>query len=218
MSESSLPAVVEKVPDELVAQAARQAAPVALTSLSLQARLDRFMVRALPELRYRLMRLGVPGVAGLVSLAAALVFVFVLLIPARQSIEALKAHLSQTMHFGPLPAAHTSSPQQFAGTLPSRRQVPALLGTLLTQANDAGVVLEQGKYVFTPAGANQLARYSFEFPVKADYTSIRDFVNRALTAIPALGLDKLHIERKNIGDTAVSAEVGFVIYLKGDAK
>jgi hypothetical protein len=54
--------------------------------------------------------------------------------------------------------------------------------------------------------------------VKADYASIRDFINRALSAIPALGLDKLHIERKNIGDTAVSAEVGFVIYLKGDAK
>jgi hypothetical protein len=218
MSESSLPALVEKMPDEVVAQAARQAAPLALTSSSLQARLDRFMVRALPELRYRLMRLGVPGIAGLVSLAAALVCVCALLIPTRQSIEALKANLSQTVQFGPAPAAHTSSPQQFAGTLPSRRQVPALLGTVLTQANDAGVVLEQGKYVFTPAGANQLARYSFEFPVKADYTSIRDFINRALTAIPALGLDKLHIERKNIGDAAVSAEVGFVIYLKGDAK
>jgi hypothetical protein len=215
MSESSLPAVVEKVPDELVAQAARRAAPAALTSSSLQARLDRFMVRALPELRYRLMRLGVPGIAGLASLAAALGFVFVLLIPARQSIGALKAQLSQTVQFGPAPAAHTSSPQQFAGTLPSRRQVPALLGTVLTQANDAGV---QGKYVFTPASGNQLARYSFEFPVKGDYTSIRDFINRALSAIPALGLDKLHIERKNIGDTAVSAEVGFVIYLKGDAK
>ena len=36
-----------------------------------------------------------------------------------------------------------------------------------------------------------------------------------LAAVPALGLAKLHVERKNVGDTLVSADVGFVIYLRG---
>jgi hypothetical protein len=107
------------------------------------------------------------------------------------------------------------SPQQFAATLPTREQIPALLGVVLAQATDAGIVLEQGRYTFSPATSNRLARYTFEFPVKADYGNIRSFINKSLAAIPALGLDKLHVERKTVGDTAVSADVGFVIYLRG---
>jgi hypothetical protein len=75
--------------------------------------------------------------------------------------------------------------------------------------------LEQGRYSYTPATPTRLARYTFEFPVKADYGKVRSFINNSLTAIPALGLDKLHVERKNVGDTLVNADVGFVIYLRG---
>ncbi len=75
--------------------------------------------------------------------------------------------------------------------------------------------MSQGKYTYSPAAANRLARYTFEFPVKADYGNIRTFINKSLTAIPALGVDKLHVERKNVGDTLVSADVGFVVYLRG---
>jgi hypothetical protein len=107
------------------------------------------------------------------------------------------------------------SPQQFAASLPTREQVPALLGVVLAQATDAGVVLEQGRYSFTPATSNRLARYTFEFPVKANYGNIRTFIDKSLAALPALGLDKLHVERKNVGDMVVSADVGFVIYLRG---
>jgi Tfp pilus assembly protein PilO len=107
------------------------------------------------------------------------------------------------------------SPQQFAAALPTRAQIPALLGEVLVQATDSGIVLEQGRYTFNPATSSRLARYTLEFPVKADYGNIRNFINKSLAAIPALGLDKLHVERKNVGDTLVSADVGFVIYLRG---
>jgi hypothetical protein len=215
MSESSLPAVVEKVSAPPILQTSEQSKSVAVATSSLQVRVDRLMLRALPELRYRVVRLGLPGITGLLSLGAAMAVVIVLLIPAQHSILSLTAQLSQAAQSGPVHAAQSSSPREFAGTLPSRRQVPALLGTVLAQANDAGLALEQGRYVFTPAAGNHLARYSFEFPIKADYASIRSFINKTLTTIPALGLDKLHIERKNVGDTTVSAEVGFVIYLRG---
>jgi hypothetical protein len=187
----------------------------AATPLSLQARVDRLKVRTVPELRYRVMRLGLPGIAGLLSLTVAVILVVVLLIPSYQSIASLTVQLSEAAVPAPLPGTPTLSPRQFAASLPSRGQIPALLGTVLAQANEAGVVLEQGKYTFTPAAADHLARYSFEFPIKADYGHVRAFINKSLSAIPALGLDKLQIARKNVGDTAVSAEVGFVIYLKG---
>jgi hypothetical protein len=212
-SHPSLPTVAESSAPTL--KDVQRLTPAAAAPLGLQARVDRLRMRTVPELRYRVMRLGLPGIAGLVSLAVAAVLVVVLLIPAHQSIASLTTQLSQAATPAPLPAAPTLTPRQFAGSLPSRGQVPALLGTVLAQANEAGVVLEQGKYTFTPAAADHLARYSFEFPIKADYAKVRAFINKSLSAIPALGLDKLLIARKNVGDTAVSAEVGFVIYLKG---
>ena len=93
--------------------------------------------------------------------------------------------------------------------------VGVLAVVVLIQATDAGIDLPQGRYTFSPPTANRLARYTFEFPVKGDYGNIRSFINKSLAAVPALGLDKLHVERKNVGDTVVSADVGFVIYLRG---
>jgi hypothetical protein len=189
--------------------------PAPRVPMTLQSRADRIRVRAIPELRYRVARMGVTGVAGTLSLLAAAVLAIGVWLPAHQSIRSLAEQLSQASQLRPVPATQTLTPHQFAGTLPTRGQIPALLGTVLVQANDAGVVLEQGKYTYTPAAGNRLARYAFEFPIKADYASIRSFINKSLAAVPALGLDKLRIERKNVGDPTVNAEVGFVIYMRG---
>jgi hypothetical protein len=183
--------------------------------MALQQRAERMLVRVLPQVRYQLMRVGPAGLTGLAVLAAAAVATLVLLLPAHQSVSALRDELTKAGHAMPAAGHPQQSPQQFAATLPTRAEIPALLGVVLIQATDAGIVLEQGRYTFSPAASNRLARYTFEFPVKGDYGNIRSFINKSLTAIPALGLDKLHVERKNVGDTVVSADVGFVIYLRG---
>lgn len=182
---------------------------------ALQQRAEQMLVRAVPQIRYQLARIGPAGLTGIGALAAACVAAIALLLPAHQSVVTLRGELMNAGHGVPTSAQPGRSPQQFAASLPSRDQIPALLGVVLAQAAESGIVLEQGKYTFSPAAANRLARYTFEFPVKADYGNIRSFVNKVLAAIPALGLDKLHLERKNVGDTLVSAEVGFVIYLRG---
>jgi hypothetical protein len=182
---------------------------------ALQARAEQMLVRAVPQVKYQLMRVGPAGLTGIGVLLAAAVAAIVLLLPAHKSVLALRDELTKAGHAMPSTAKPEQSPQQFAATLPTREQIPALLGVVLAQATDAGIVLEQGRYTFSPATSNRLARYTFEFPVKADYGNIRSFINKSLAAIPALGLDKLHVERKTVGDTAVSADVGFVIYLRG---
>ncbi len=186
----------------------------AASGMALQKRAERMLVRAVPQVRYQLMRVGPAGLAGVAVLVATGIAAIALLLPAHQSVLALRNELTKAGHA--LPSAHPDqSPQQFAAALPTREQVPALLGVVLAQATDAGIVLEQGRYTFSPATPNRLARYTFEFPVKADYGHIRSFINKSLSALPALGLDKLHVERKSVGDTLVSADVGFVIYLRG---
>jgi hypothetical protein len=165
--------------------------------------------------KYQLMRVGPAGLTGIGALVAAAVAAIALLLPAHQSVLALRDELTKAGHSMPTTAKPEQSPQQFAASLPTREQIPAILGLVLVQATDAGIDLPQGRYTFTPPTSNRLARYTFEFPVKGDYGNIRSFINKSLAAIPALGLDKLHVERKNVGDTVVSADVGFVIYLRG---
>ena len=190
------------------------AAPVS-QGMALQQRAERMMARVGPQVRYQLMRVGPAGLAGVGVLLAAAIVAIALLLPAHQSVLTLSNELTKAGQVTPATANSLQSPQQFAATLPAREQIPALLGVVLVQATDAGIVLEQGRYTFSPATSNRLARYTFEFPVKADYGNIRSFINKSLAAVPALGLDKLHVERKNVGDTLVSADVGFVIYLRG---
>ncbi len=149
----------------------------------LQVRAERMLVRAVPQVKYQLMRVGPAGLTGIGVLLAAAVAAIALLLPAHQSVLALRDELTKAGHAMPTTAKPQQSPQQFAASLPPT--------------------------------ANRLARYTFEFPVKGDYGNIRSFINKSLAAIPALGLDKLHVERKNVGDTVVSADVGFVIYLRG---
>jgi len=191
-------------------------APLPATSMmALQQRAERIMVRALPQARYQLMRVGPAGLTGIGVLLAAAVAAIALLLPAHQSVLTLRDELTKAGHAAPAAGRPERSPQQFAASLPTREQIPAILGVVLVQATDAGIDLPQGRYTFSPPTSNRLARYTFEFPVKANYGNIRTFIDKSLAALPALGLDKLHVERKNVGDTVVNAEVGFVIYLRG---
>ena len=196
----------------------RKPMPTATASVprtALQLQTERMLLRALPQVKYQLMRVGPAGLTGIGALVAAAVAALVLLLPAHQSVLALRAELTKAGHVQPAAVQPERSPQQFAAALPTRAQIPALLGEVLVQATDSGIVLEQGRYTFSPATSSRLARYTFEFPIKSDYGNIRNFINKSLAAVPALGLDKLHVERKNVGDTLVSADVGFVIYLRG---
>ena len=107
------------------------------------------------------------------------------------------------------------SPQQFAAALPTRAQVPALLGVVLVQATDAGVEPGPGQVRLQsgdrqPPGALHL-RISGQGGLRQHPHLHRQIADRDSGA----GLDKLHVERKNVGDTIVSADVGFVIYLRG---
>ncbi len=55
-----------------------------------------------------------------------------------------------------------------------------------------------------------------DFPVKASYPDIRKFINQTLTAVPAAALAKLHVERKTVGDQIVSADIGFVVFVRSE--
>jgi hypothetical protein len=173
------------------------------------------LVRFGPQIQYQIIRIGPVGQAGLAALFAAAVMAVSVLLPARNAIETLIADIAQAQHPHAPGKAEQGVPR-FVASLPTRDQIPTVIGQVFHQAQQAGVPLDTGHYAFSAAKAGSLGRYDLEFPVKAGYPNVRDFINRTLTAIPAAGLVGLHVERKAVGDTVVNADIRFVIFVRGE--
>jgi hypothetical protein len=173
------------------------------------------LVRFGPQIQYQIIRLGPAGQVGLAALFAAAVIAASVLLPARNALEALSVDIAQAQR--PHAAGTSEQPvPRFVASLPTREQIPAVIGEVFQQAQKAGVPLDTGHYAFSAAKAGSLGRYDLEFPVKAGYPNVRDFIDRTLTAIPAAGLGGLHIERKAVADTVVNADIRFVIFVRSE--
>ncbi|TLY94154.1 MAG: hypothetical protein E6K44_03510, partial [Gammaproteobacteria bacterium] len=106
-----------------------------------------------PHLQYQIARLGPAGQAGLVGLVAALVFATSTLLPARLALDALSASIVRAQHPSTVLSADQAAPR-LVESLPTRNQIPAVIGLIYAQAKEAGVPLDTGHYVFSPPKAS----------------------------------------------------------------
>lgn len=163
--------------------------------------------------QYRVARLGITGYAGLAALTAAAVLVVSVLVPSQHALQALSADLARARHTSAVATAEQAAPRLLT-SLPTRAEVPKVIGQVYAQAKAVGVPLDTGRYLYTPAKGGEIARYELEFPVKASYPDIRSFIDHTLAAVPAAALGKLRIERKAVGDAVVTADIEFLVFLR----
>ncbi len=174
------------------------------------------LARAIPYAQYQLTRIGPAGQVGLVALFAALIVAVSALIPTRNAIQSLSSdvlHAQQTPHPAVSPDDGLA---RILAALPTREQIPAVLKQVFQEAQRVGVRLDNGTYAFIPGKAGSVAHYEVQFPVKASYPQLRNFINGTLVAVPAAGLDKLRVERKSVGDATVQADIHLVIFVRGE--
>jgi len=165
------------------------------------------------HVQYRVARLGITGHAGLAALTAAAVLVVSVLVPSQHALQTLSADLARARHTSAVPTAEQAAPQ-LVSSLPTRAEMPKVIGQVFAQAKAVGVPLDTGRYLYTPAKGGEIAHYELEFPVKASYPDIRSFVDHTLAAVPAAALGKLRIERKAVGDAVVTADIEFLVFLR----
>jgi hypothetical protein len=177
-------------------------------------RLQNAVNRWVPPAQYQLTRLGTAGMAGVGASAAAAVIAVFALLSLHTANETLNTQILRARHRPETAVTPEQGLIRAVAQLPTRAQIPTVLGQVLQQAQAAGVELEKGQYTYVASSAGGFGRYELDFPVKARYPSVRDFINRTLTHIPAAGLDKLSIERKLVGDAQVNAEVRFVVFTR----
>jgi hypothetical protein len=173
--------------------------------------------QVIPQLQYQISRLGIAGQAGLGAFAAAAVLVIAAVIPAHHALQSLQSQIVNLQHPLSAPGVEPAVPRLVA-SLPTRGQIPAVIGQIYNQAQTAGVPLNKGQYAYVPAKAGTVGRYEVEFPVTAAYPAVRAFIDGTLTAVPAASLGKLHIERKAVGEQAVNADIGFIVFVRGEGQ
>jgi hypothetical protein len=166
---------------------------------------------------YRIGQVGPAGVAGLLATTAAVVIAVFGVVSIQNATDSLTAQITRLQQHPNVAPRIEDGLGKVITTLPTRDQMPVVIGQMLQQARLAGVALDTGHYVYIPPKTGGVGRYELEFPLKAEYPNVRDFINKALTAVPSAGLDKLRIERKAVGDVLVNAEVRFVVFVRSES-
>jgi Tfp pilus assembly protein PilO len=174
-----------------------------------------------PYANYAAQKLGKVGIVGV----ALCIFSVAVLVstnsPLREQIVSDTATLQQLASDGDSATvtAALATPQgrfeSFLNELPTRDDLPGLMGQIVTVSTSTGVELEEGHYELVAAGkAGHIARYRLAFPVVGTYPQVRGFIDQALVAIPQLSLDGLTLERGDVADGVVTAELDFALFVR----
>ena len=168
-----------------------------------------------PLVLWHVGRTGRVGLVGIALLLASAMFFFSTHLQVVGEAAALRADLANARARAATTPAGGNESAQVLRHLPSRAEMPALLGVLLQQADDAKLTVDTGKYEMTTAKAGAITRYRVSFPVTGPYPQVRKFIDATLLALPAVAITELNIERKAIGDGAVEARLRLTFYTRG---
>ena len=215
LAEATVDAPEPPVPGPIQANGARPVAAVpAAAAPHALVKAQRALSMGIAEAAWQVRRLGAMTVAGIAAAVLALVLFLGNNLPQGKLVAGLKAQLAHVA------SAATSSATAVPGTgmvlaaLPPRDSAPQILAKVLEEARASGIDLPKGQYEFVSAHEGVAARYRMTFPVRAEYPAIREFLDRTLVALPAVAVEGMRIERKNVGDNSVDAELRLSAYVR----
>ena len=163
--------------------------------------------------------LGWAGLAAFVLLAAAAVFLVIVLKPLEARHEQLERQLARAARQAAPPGAgiiQASTPAArlaaFYHLLRSEEPTTDHLATIHAIGKTSGVEFHSAQYRMH-RGTGRIERYEITLPVSGNYRQIRTFLERTLAEIPALSLDQVNFKRDNADDASVQADVRLTLHL-----
>ena len=204
-----------QVSSPLQARATMAPVPAALGAGAAVQRFQQATTRALAETLYQVRRIGMAATVGIAAAVLAVCLFLANNLPQGAAVAALKGQLLRMAPVGK--GASVAAPTGVSlASLPPRGEAPNVVAKILEEANASGVGLPRGQYEYVPARDGVAARYRMTFPLRASYPKIREFMDRTLLALPAVAVDGLRIERKNVGDDTVDAELKLSAYVRSE--
>lgn len=186
-------------------------------------KLQQSRATVVPYLHYGAQRLGRFGIVGLTLCVFSLITIASTNIPMRQQLalqsaelDSARAEAAEARRPGTI-----QSPQQqatsFVSKLPTRNNVPEIMATIVSVATASGIKLERGSYEYIATDTDTIARYEMSLPVTGSYPQVKEFVENVLATVPSIALDSMRIERGDIADSVIAADLKFSILLGGAA-
>lgn len=173
------------------------------------------------RVRILLRALGPAGVVGIGILLFGIAFHAGTIGPAERELSALRLAAARgsalgaerTVAGGPSAA----DLHRFYRLFPTLDRLPDELEHLYGLARASRVELLRAEYSLED-GAAPLTAYRVTLPVRAPYPRIREFIGRALQAMPIVAIDVLRFERKRSGDSEVDAQLRLTMYFRSATK
>jgi len=111
------------------------------------------------------------------------------------------------------PSAQLAAFERF---FPEAGDMNRILRELHAAADKEQLLLERGEYKLSEEAGLPLLRYQVTLPVKGSYPSIRSFTRRVLQDMPTLSLDSIALQRPNVGDPVIEAQIRFSAFHRGE--
>ncbi len=164
--------------------------------------------------------LGLPGLVGLVLIAAGAILYLSASLPAKEKSDRLSGDIAEARaNRGKTPRAgiDENSPEyrlgRFYASFPRREDAPQLLEMIYAAAREENILLKLGEYKFAPG--KKLWMYQVSLPVQGSYVGIRKFIARVLNSVPSAALDAVSFTRENVGGIDLDAKIRFTIFMGG---
>lgn len=165
--------------------------------------------------------LGVPGLAGMAMLVLALSYGLVGLLPNWESLQSLSQQTREaTEYLAKVEDGSVAAPvvpqrqlDDFRSKLPSQPQATVAIDKIYALAAQERITLSRGEYSLGVDPKTQLARYQILLPVRGSYPQLRRFLHALLGQLPAVVLEDVELQRKNIADTDLTGRIRMTLYL-----
>jgi Pilus assembly protein, PilO len=174
-----------------------------------------------PYARYGAQKIGPIGVIGLSLCIFSLATLFSTNGPLHQQVSSKTIDLESARQIASganrdeLPDMQAASAKKLVNELPSRNDLPQIMGQIVTIAAASGISLERGNYDFSTTDASDVARYSLSLPVRGTYPQVRQFVENTLAAVPVLALEGMRFERNEVAEQSIAADLEFAVFVGG---
>ncbi len=178
------------------------------------------MNAAFQRLTRRLAVIGWAGGLGVALLAAALILVARLLVPAYGENQVLTEEVQrlESNHApasAPLPAAEFHQQlEAFLSGLPQQDQINTLLNTLHELASRHRLMLKTGEYRTAGGKSGRISRLQIAFKTSGEYMNLRDFLRDVAKTLPAVALLRIAVTRQKLSDTPLDASLEFALFLR----
>lgn len=203
-----------------------QTAPVAVAEIDVQqlpalSSPSQLVARSIvPYMHYGVRKLGRSGVIGIALCAFSAALLISSVMPLRQQVALQENELAdaRALHRQKPDVARSGSRagtvDQLVRNFPSRDDLPEVLRQIVVVAGAAGLALETGSYEVTGTEADSIDRYRLKLPIRGTYPEIRQFIENTLAALPAVALESMQVQRNEVADSIVSADLQFAVLVR----